>query len=406
MFQLTITIILTMFLIDLSLSIMNYQHRHAPIPENVQDVYDKKDYSKWLAYTMEVFRLSIVTKVADTLLMLLFLVLGVFPKIAAWVSSYTSHLIWQTLAFLAVYSIISYLFGIGFQVYRTFNIEERYGFNTSTVKTFVSDQLKSMVLAGLLGGGFLFILLKLYLILGNSAILYAWGLITLIVLAINLLYTKVFIKFFNKLTPLTEGDLYDAVNTLASQTGYEVKQISVMDASKRSARLNAFFSGFGKFKHVVLFDTLLEKCDTDEIISVLAHEIGHAKHKDVLKNFLISIGQIGIYLGLLTFFFSSVAFSRAFGFEQVHYGFAIILFGILMEPIGLLAGIPLTAISRKAEYGADSFAAKSGYKDAMIRSLKILSRENFSNLTPHPLLVKLTYSHPPVTDRIKALDKL
>jgi len=406
MFTLTIFIILTMFAIDLSLSILNYRHRHSPIPDNVADVYDKKDYAKWLDYTMEVFRLSIIVKVTDTILLLIFLFAGLFPKIASITDQWTTNPIISTMLFLALYGVISYVLGIGFRLYRTFNIEERYGFNTTTTKTFITDQIKSIGLTIVLGGLLLYPLLYLYMKMGNRALGYAWLLIVGVSLAINLLYTKVFIRLFNKLTPLEEGELYDSVQALAKTTGYAVKEISVMDASKRSARLNAFFSGFGKFKHIILFDTLIEKCSTDEIVSVLAHEIGHAKHKDVLQNFFISTIQMGFYLSILTFFLSSTTFAEAFGFVAPHMGFAMILFGILMEPLGLMLSIPLSAHSRKAEYKADAFAAESGYKEAMIRALKILSRENFSNLTPHPLLVKLTYSHPPVTDRIKALEQL
>ncbi len=405
MFTLTIFIILTMFAIDLSLSILNYRHRHSPIPDNVADVYDKKDYARWLDYTMEVFRLSIIVKVTDTILLLVFLFAGLFPKIASITEQWTRNPIISTMLFLALYGVISYVLGVGFKLYRTFNIEERYGFNTTTTRTFVTDQIKSIGLTIVLGGLLLYPLLYLYMKMGNRALGYAWLLIVSVSLAINLLYTKVFIRLFNKLTPLEEGELYDSVQALAKTTGYTVKEISIMDASKRSARLNAFFSGFGKFKHIILFDTLIEKCSTDEIVSVLAHEIGHAKHKDVLQNFFISTIQMGFYLSILTFFLSSTSFAKAFGFVGPHMGFAMILFGILMEPLGLMLSIPLSAHSRKAEYKADAFAAESGYKEAMICALKILSRENFSNLTPHPLLVKLTYSHPPVTDRIRALEQ-
>lgn len=405
MFALTICVLIIMFIIDLGLSTMNYKHRHTPIPENVADVYKKEDYEKWLSYTMEVFKVSIIQKIIDMCLILGLLILGIFPKIALWIKPYTDNPVLQALIFLAVYSLISYIFSIGFSLYRTFNIEARYGFNTTTPKTYILDQIKSALLTTVFGGGLLYILLNLYIKMGNQFLFYAWLLVVTVTLVINLLYTRIFIRLFNKLTPLEEGDLYDAVQDLAEKTGYALKEISVMDASKRSSRLNAFFSGFGKFKHIILYDTLIEKCSTDEIVSVLAHEIGHAKHKDVFKNFLISIVQMAIFLGILTYFFSATSFATAFGFESIHYGFAIVLFGILMEPIGLLAGMPLSAQSRSAEYKADAYAAEVGYRDAMIQALKVLARVNFSNLTPHPLLVKLTYSHPPVSDRIRALEK-
>lgn len=406
MYHFTLLLIIMLFFIDIGLSILNYRHRHQAIPQNVSDVYDEEDYKKWLSYTMEVFKLSIIRKIVDTLALIIFLVSGLFPRLSQLANHYTENTILHSLLFLGLYYAISYVLNIGFSLYRIFSIEERYGFNQATAVLFFTDQLKSIGLSLILGGGLLYALLSLYQKFGNLSLVYGWLMITLVSLMINLLYSKIFIRLFNKLTPLTEGDLYNGVTDLAHHTGYAVKEISIMDASKRSSRLNAFFSGFGRFKHVVLYDTLIEKCERDEIIAVLAHEIGHAKHKDVLKNFLISSIQLAVYLAVLLLFLSSVTFANAFGFAMPHYGFAIILFGILMEPVGIILGIPLTAISRKAEYKADAFSAKSGYKDAMIRALKILARENFSNLTPHPLMVKLTYSHPPISDRISALNDI
>lgn len=403
LYTLTILIILAVFLLDITLSTLNYKHRNQTIPANVADVYDQNAYDKWLNYTMENHRISMIEKVLDTMLLILFLSVGLFPALAGLADRFTQDPVLQTLLFLGFYGAISFVLGIGFHWYRTFSIEERFGFNKSTIKTFVLDQLKSILLAILLGGGILYTLLTLYLRMGNRFILYAWLLMVSLTLLINLLYTKIFVRLFNKLTPLPLGELYDKINDLAVSTGYEVKKISVMDASKRSSKLNAYFSGFGKFKHIVLFDTLLEKCSIDEIVSVLAHEIGHAKHKDVLRQFLISLVQMSVVLVLLTFFLSSDALAQAFGFRTAHMGFALILFGILMEPVGILVGIPLSHLSRKAEYRADAFAAVSGYRKPMISALKVLARENFANLTPHPLVVKMTYSHPPISQRVEAL---
>jgi STE24 endopeptidase len=405
MFQLTIAVILIVFFIDLSLSIMNYRYRNHPIPENVADVYKEEEYQKWLRYTMENHRLSMAAKIVNTTVLLLFLVTGVFPFLARRIQGLTADAILQTLLFLGAYFWIMFVLNIGFQAYRTFSIEERYGFNKSTVGTFLMDQLKSILLTFLLGGLTLKALLTLYHSMGNGFLLYAWALMVFLVFLVNILYTRIFVRLFNKLTPLPEGELKVKIQALAGSTGYEVRKISVMNASKRSGRLNAFFSGFGKFKHIVLYDTLIEKCTTDEIVSVLAHEIGHAKHKDVLRNFLIAMIQIGFYLLVLTFFLSSAALAESFGFPAVHDGFSLILFSILMEPFGILLGIPLSAISRRAEYRADGFAAETGYRSAMISALKVLARENFSNLTPHPVVVKMTYSHPPISQRITALSK-
>lgn len=404
--QITIAVILLIFLIEVTLSTLNYRNRVKPVPDNVSDVYDKDSYRKWLDYTMESHRLSMFATVTDTALLILFLLFGFFPYIAEIAASMTSDKKLETLAFFGIYMTVSYILGIGFRIYQTFSIEERYGFNKSTAKTFILDQVKSLVLAVILGGPLAWLLLTMYLSMGNEFILYSWLLFMSLSLIMNLLYTKVFIKLFNRLTPLEDGELREKIEALAASTGYEVRKISIMDASKRSSRLNAFFSGFGKFKHIVLFDTLVEKLDPDETVAVLAHEIGHAKHRDVVKNYLLSAVQTAVYIALLSFFLSSGDFSRAFGFPEVHLGFAIILFGILMEPLGIILGIPLSAISRKAEYRADRFSAENTGSESMIGALKVLAKENYTNLTPHPLVVKMTYSHPPISDRISAISKV
>jgi STE24 endopeptidase len=355
---------------------------------------------------MESHRLSMIARVTDTAILILFLLFGFFPYIAYLASSVTPDLKLQTLVFFGIYMTVSYALGIGFSIYQTFSIEERYGFNKSTVKTFMLDQVKSLLLAVILGGPLGYLLLSMYLGMGNEFILYSWLLFMALSLILNLLYTRVFIRLFNKLTPLPDGELKEKIESLARKTGYGIKGISVMDASKRSSRLNAFFSGFGRFKQIVLFDTLVGKLSADETVAVLAHEIGHARHRDVLKNFLISAVQTAAYLAMLTFFMSSGDFSMSFGFSDVHLGFAIILFGILMEPLGILLGIPLTAISRKAEYRADRFSAETAGKEPMTSALKVLARENFSNLTPHPLVVMMSYSHPPISDRITAISNV
>lgn len=405
MFQITLLIILAVFLVEISLSMLNYRHRNKPIPKNVADVYNQEEYNKWLRYTMEITRLSILNSTVEKIVLLLFLSLGAFPMLDRLTQNITSNTILQTLLFLGFYMAAMYILSIGFRLYRTFSIEERFGFNTSTVNVIISDQIKSILLAASLGGALLYVLLSLYERMGRRSFLYTWLIVMAIIFMVNILYTRVFVRLFNHLTPLTEGELYQKTRALAKHTGYKVQRISIMDASKRSTKLNAFFTGFGKFKHIILYDTLLEKCSTDEIISILAHEIGHANHKDTSKNLIVMAIQTAAFLFLLSFFLSSDAFAIAFGFQQAHYGFALILFSILMEPVSLVLGIPMSAFSRRAEYKADAFAAKSTDPNAMVRALKILARENYANLTPHPAVVRMTYSHPPISDRIAALEQ-
>ncbi len=403
MYLLTIIIILFMFVLNISLSVLNYKNRNQPIPDNVQDVYDKSKYGHWLEYTMDTFRFSLIVKTFNMLVLLLMLFFGVFNQFATVADTMTNDPVNNTIVFLGLYFMFSYVLGLGFNIYKTFVLEHKYGFNKTTPLTFVKDQVKSMVLTILFGGAILFVLLSLYVAMGSQSLLYAWAFVSIVIVLVNLLYHSVFIRLFNKLSPLEEGELFERAKALAKSTDYELKSISIIDASKRSSRLNAYFSGFGRFKHVILYDTLIEKCSTDEVIGILAHEIGHAKHKDILHNLFISLLMTGFYLLCLMYFLSSEAFSLAFGFDGVHIGFVFILFGILLEPLGTLINIPLTAMSRRAEYKADHFASQTTDSESMISALKVLARENYSNLTPHPLVVKMTYSHPTISQRIDAL---
>jgi STE24 endopeptidase len=401
---LTITIILATFAFDMWLSILNYNHRTQPIPDNVKDIYDTESYSRWLNYTMENFRLGMIAKVLSTIIIVALLIFGFFPVLNRFSLTVSSDPIIRTLIFVGIYMILNSLIDIPFSYIKNFKIEEKYGFNKTTKKTFVLDLLKSLIMMIVLGGSVLYVLLSLYLNSENF-ILYTWLFFVTIMIFINILYTKVFIKIFNKLTPLPDGELKEKIMEFAQKTGTSIKSISVMDASRRTKKLNAFFSGFGKFKSIVLYDNLIEKMSSDEIVAVLAHEIGHGKHMDTLRNLLMALIQMGIMLYFLQLFLSWEALSISFGFETVNIGFGLILFSVFLSPIDILLDVPLSAISRWAEYRADGYAKENGYKEAMITALKRLAQENFANLTPHPLMVKMTYSHPPISQRIQALNK-
>lgn len=401
---LTIFIILATFAFDMWLSILNYNHRTQPIPDNVKDIYDTESYSRWLNYTMENFRLGMIAKVLSTIIIVALLTFGFFPVLNRFSLTISADPIIRTLIFVGIYMILNSLIDIPFSYIKNFKIEEKYGFNKTTKKTFVLDLLKSLIMMIVLGGSVLYVLLSLYLNSENF-ILYTWLFLVTIMILINILYTKVFIKIFNKLTPLPDGELKDKIMEFAQKTGTSIKSISVMDASRRTKKLNAFFSGFGKFKSIVLYDNLIEKMSSDEIVAVLAHEIGHGKHMDTLRNLLMALIQMGIMLYFLQLFLSWEALSISFGFETVNIGFGLILFSVFLSPIDILLDVPLSAISRWAEYRADGYAKENGYKEAMITALKRLAQENFANLTPHPLMVKMTYSHPPISQRIQALNK-
>jgi STE24 endopeptidase len=236
-------------------------------------------------------------------------------------------------------------------------------------------------------------------------VLYAWVILTIVMIILFVLNTKVFVKIFNKLTPLPEGDLREKIHSLAEKVGFNVKAISVMDASKRSTKLNAFFSGLGKTREVVLYDTLVEKLDDEEILSVLAHELGHAVHKDIPRMLALQIAMFGLYAVVIGFILQSDALAQAFGLSGVHLGFGLLLFSILMAPLDLLISLPVNAISRKAEYAADAFAAKYAGKVSTMKALKLLAQENLANLTPHPVYVKVHYNHPTIPQRLEAIQQ-
>lgn len=402
-----VTIILIMFLIDLAVSLVNYRHRKQPIPELVKGVFDDEKYKKWLAYSMETLRLGLISAGFSTLLVLVLLLSGAFGWLERLTNAWFNSEILRSLAFLAVFMLFTQLLSLPFAWYRTFVIEEKYGFNKTTYKTFFLDLLKGMLVSVVLGGLLVAGLHALFLAFSQRMwlfILLAW-LVLSIVMMVMMLLNRVFIKLFNKLTPLPDGELKVRIKELAKKVGFKVNAIFSMDASRRSSKLNAFFSGLGKKREVVLYDTLLEKLDDDEIVSVLAHELGHAKHKDTLR---LLVGQIlifGIYLLVFGLIAQSVPFAQAFGLSAPHFGFSLMLLSILLEPLDLLLSIPLNAYSRQMEYAADAFAAQHASPQAISSSLIKLAQENLSNLNPHPLYVWLHYNHPTLAERLAAINK-
>ena len=400
-----ITLIIVSFLFDLWLSVLNYKHRKEPIPEVVSDIYNKEDYNKWLDYTMENYRFGLISSSISLIILLVFLFVGAFPYFDQIAVNMSSNIHIQILLFMGIYFFIKFVIGIFFSYYNHFSIEERYGFNKTTKKTFVIDKIKAIILTIIFGGGLVFLLSTLYYEVGAMFYLYAWLSIVSILIFVNLFYVKLIVPIFNKLRPLEEGELKEGIENFAKQVGYQVNKISIIDASKRSTKLNAYFTGFGKFKQVVLYDTLIEKMSTEEIVAVLAHEIGHSKHKHIITGLFQSIIIISIYLGVLLFTLNSPEISQAFGFTDTHFGFGIIVFSVLLAPISVLLGAVTSWISRKHEYQADEFARANGFGIHIENALRVLTKENFSNLTPHPLYVKLTYSNPKKSDRINAIRK-
>jgi len=410
MLYVIIGIIIFMYFLELLISYLNYQYRNKPIPQNVANIYDQEEYKRWLNYTMENTRFGLISKSFNTLVLILFLVLGVFSMFVDWANSiFPSSVMLQTLAFLLIYLVVTSLIGIPFGYYQTFKIEEKYGFNKSTKKTFVLDQIKNFIMISLLFGGIVSAMLALFLQFQDTLWIFivgTWAVLVIFITVMFVLNTKVFVKVFNKLVPLPEGELKNRIEKLATEVGFEIKAISVMDASKRSTKLNAFFSGLGKTREVVLYDTLIEKLNEDEILATLAHELGHAVHKDVPRMLLEQSLVFALYAILFGFIMSTASLYQAFNIPVSHFGFGFVLFSVLMGPLDFLLGIPLNYLSRRAEYHADAYSAKLVGKKHMMSALRILVKENFANLNPHPLFELVKYSHPKISDRLKAIEEL
>lgn len=403
-FYIVIAIIIFMNLFQIFLQTLNNSYKKKPIPEIVKDVYDQDKYQKWLNYSYENTKLSNINRLINFIIIMVFLLFGLFPKLEEFTLNISNNIYIQILLFIGIYYLISFIKNIIINYISTFKIEEKYGFNKRDKKTFILDTIKQLILVIILGGGLLYLISNLYYTVGSYFYLYAFISLIIIIILINMTYTKIFVPLFNKITPLQDGELKDKIYAFANKVGYNVNKISVIDASKRSTRLNAYFSGFGKFKHIMLYDTLIDKMTSDQILAVLAHEIGHYKHKDILFSMLSSVIMISIYLAMFLFILKTNIFFEAFKFNTMNFGFGLILFTILLEPIDLLISLLLMYFSRKHEYKADNFAKTHGMKDEIKQALIILTQENLSNLNPHPIFVKFNYSHPPLKERLTNLN--
>lgn len=403
-----LVLIISVYLFETVVSILNYRHRKTLLPESVEDIYDSEKYQSWLKYSMTNFKFGLISQSFMTLLLILLLAFNGFGFLETWINDFMDSLFLANLLFLFVFYLVSQLVSLPFKYYRIFKIEAAFGFNKMTEKLFWIDTVKSFVLTIILGGGFLALLQLIFNRFEGDWVMFSmmsYAVIALVLVSIYFLQ-KYVMRWFNKISPMPEGELKSKIDELGSKLGFEVKKIFVLDASKRSTKLNAYFSGLGKQKEVVLFDTLIEKMSMDEILAVLAHELGHATHKDTLKGLLRTLILLLVYVSVLTLILLTPSLYTGFGLTGVHFGFTFILMMVLLEPIEILIGIYLNYASRKAEYQADGFSAKNTSKEAMISALKKLSVENFSNLAPHPLYVFLNYSHPPMHSRIEYIQSL
>ncbi|SMO32623.1 M48 family metallopeptidase [Fodinibius sediminis] len=391
------------FLLNLVADFYNLRSLDRGLPPEFSEVYDEETYDKSQRYTKVRTKFGILTSAFNLAVLLIFWFAGGFNWLDQLVRGWELGAIWTGLAYIGILVVARSILSLPFSLYSTFVIEERFGFNKTTPKTFVMDLLKGLALAIVLGGPLLAGILGFFTFVEHFAWLYAWAAVTVFTLVIQFVAPRWIMPIFNKFEPLGEGDLRRKIRDYADSVNFALEGIYVIDGSRRSSKSNAFFTGFGKHKRIALYDTLVENHTDEELVAVLAHEIGHYKKKHIIKNMGISIVQTGIMFLLLSVFLNSQGLYEAFYMEQSSVYAGLIFFGMLYAPIDMIVSMVMQLLSRKYEFEADAFAAATYSKEPMIGALKTLSKDNLSNLTPHPFYVFLNYSHPPVLQRIRAI---
>jgi len=391
------------FIIGKILDILNAKHFNDPIPENLSDVFDPQEYKKSQEYKLSNFKFNLIESGFSFSLIIALLLTGFLGKLDQWVMKISDNKITQSLLFFILLFVGSWLLSLVFSYYENFIIEEKFGFNKKTKKLFFIDAFKNLLLAiffiVVLGG----IILWIYQKTEKDFWWMALIVFALFSLLINLFYTSLLLPLFNKLTPLEEGNLKEKLSVLANKTNYKIDEIYIIDGSKRSSKANAYFSGFGPKKKIILYDTLLEELNPDEIAAVLAHEIGHYKKKHILYNLLLSLIFTGIFLYLFSLFIDNEQIAHALGAQRSSFHIGLFAFAIIYIPVSFLIGLLTNYLSRKFEYQADNFAKKHWNAGDLVSALKKLSKQSLSNLTPQRYYVIVHYTHPPLKDRINSL---
>ncbi|WKN41410.1 M48 family metallopeptidase [Tunicatimonas pelagia] len=398
-----LTIITVNFVIERVLDYLNRQNKKHDLPEELQGVYDERRYQRSLEYQQANDRFSAITATFGFAVSVVLLLGGFFGWLDIQLRDWITQPIILSLVYFAVLFVASDILNLPFQLYHTFMIEERFGFNKMTPRLFFIDKLKGYALTAVLGGLVVGVFLYLVMELGQSFWLYFWGVATAIMILLNVFYTSVFVPLFNKLTPLEDGSLKNAITAYARKVNFPITNVYVIDGSKRSSKSNAFFSGMGSKKKVVLYDTLIEQHSEEELIAIIAHEVGHYKKKHIISGLFLSIAQIGFTLYILSLLIFNEALSLALGGQQLSIHLNLIAFGILYSPISTLTGLMMNVVSRKNEFEADAYATQTYGGNPLQKALKKLSAHNMSNLLPHAWYVFFHYSHPPLLDRLRAI---
>jgi len=403
-FVLLISVLVFGYVLERILDKLNLDHTLPVLPEELEGIFDAEEYKKSQLYKRDTTRFSFISSSLSFVVMLLLFIFGVFGWYDGLIDGVSKHYIIHVLLFFGSFALAGDLLTTPFDLYSTFVLEERYGFNRTTARTYVLDKLKGWLIGAILGGGILALITWIYMLTGPWFWLIALGVMTLISLFMMMFYSNLIVPLFNKQTPLEEGSLRNKIEEFAGKAGFRLDNIYVMDGSKRSSKANAYFTGLGPKKRIVLFDTLIEDLEEEEIVAVLAHEVGHYKKKHTTTGLILATLQSAVMFYLFSLFVGADSFALALGGSEASFHLGLIAFGVLYSPISMLIGLGSNALSRHNEFQADHFARENYKASRLVSSLKKLSKNNLSNLTPHPVYVFFHYSHPPLLRRIRALE--
>ena len=405
-FIVIIGVILFEYVLSFVVRTLNIRSLDPNLPEEFSDTFDKEKYKKSQLYAKTNSSFDGISTTFSVVLSLVFILSGFYNSIDLYARSFGLNEIFTGLCFFGLLTIVSDILALPFSLYRTFVIEERYGFNKTTKTTFFVDKLKQYLLMIVIGGPVLGAILYFFESAGDLGWLYVWLFITSFSIIMQPIFNNFIAPMFNKFTPLEDGPLKDKITQYLDKVNFPVKKLEVVDGSRRSAHSNAYFSGFGKSKRIALFDTLVEQLDDDEILAVIAHEVGHYKLKHIHSGIILGSLQTGIMFFILSFFIMNPNLFSVFYMENLSIYASLLFFSMLYAPISILLGVFFMMVSRKNEFSADAYSSETAsLPESLISGLKKMSKENLSNLTPHRLNVFLNYSHPPVIDRINALRK-
>lgn len=406
LFYLILLIFIAEYIIERYIGYLNTTRWSDRLPDAVKDMYDEEKYARQQAYQRENYRFGLISSALNFMLAVAMLLFFGFAFVSDLAKTVSGHPVVWAMIFFGILILAAEWVNLPFSLYDTFVIEAKYGFNKTTLNTFFLDKLKGWLLAAVIGGGLLSLVIWIYGVSGKWFWVLAWGALSFFSVFMAMFYSNLIVPLFNKQTPLEDGELRNAIREFSEKVGFRLDNIFVIDGSKRSSKANAYFTGLGSKKRIVLYDTLIAEMSTEEIVAVIAHEIGHYKKKHVLQGLILGLVQTGILLFLFSIFMENPHISRALGVEEPNFHIGIIAFSILYSPVSMVTGLFMNALSRRNEYQADAFAAELYIPRALASALRKLAVKNLSNLTPHPAYVFFNYSHPPLLQRLEKINQL